>query len=89
MKSFGPNMSCCLKTERILLVIAQKCPKETESISVFLSHGKLKLEMEKSSVKSDCILLPSFCVNPVFLMQCLIVRFPFRIKRTLTFFVEF
>ena len=45
---FGPNISGCLETRNILLVREQKIYPKKAGFSAFLSHGKLKLVMEKS-----------------------------------------
>ena len=46
---FGPNISRCLKTRNILFVMGPKyAQKRLGSVSAFLSHGKVKLVMEKS-----------------------------------------
>ena len=44
----GPNISCCLKTGKILLVTEQKTCLQKAGFSVFLSYGKFKLVMKKS-----------------------------------------
>ena len=45
---FGPNISYCLKTGNILLVIEQKYAPKRAGFSVLFSHWKHKLIMEKS-----------------------------------------
>ena len=46
---FGPNISRCLKTRNILLVMGQKYARKRLGFQHFLiMHGKLKLVMEKS-----------------------------------------
>ena len=43
---FWSNISCCLKTGNIILIIEQNMPQKAK-FSAFLSHGKFKLIMEK------------------------------------------
>ena len=60
---FGPKISCCLKTGKIILVTEQKCLQKA-GFSAFRSHGKVRLVIKKSW-KSHGILFPNFCMNPV------------------------
>ena len=60
---FGPKISCCLKTEKTLLVTEIKIWLQKAGFSAFHSRGKVRLVMKKSW-KSHGILLPNFCMNP-------------------------